>query len=42
MPVGRPCKPKDAAAAVVFLALEQASFITGANLRGDGGSLMEI
>ncbi|GGE55162.1 ketoacyl reductase [Agaricicola taiwanensis] len=40
--VGRPCKPEDVAAAVVFLASEQASFITGTNLRVDGGSVMAI
>ena len=40
--VGRPCKPEDVAAAVVFLASEQAGFITGTNLRVDGGSVTVI
>lgn len=40
--VGRPGKPEDVAAAVVFLASEQAGFITGTNLRVDGGSVMAI
>lgn len=40
--VGRACKPEDVAAAVVFLASEKASFITGINLRVDGGSVMAI
>jgi 3-oxoacyl-[acyl-carrier protein] reductase len=38
--VGRPGRPEDVAAAVVFLASAQASFITGTNLRVDGGSVM--
>jgi 3-oxoacyl-[acyl-carrier protein] reductase len=40
--VGRPCRPEDVAAAVVFLASEAASFITGANLRVDGGSVTTL
>jgi len=40
--VGRPGRTQDVAAAVVFLASEQASFITGTNLRVDGGSVMAI
>jgi 3-oxoacyl-[acyl-carrier protein] reductase len=40
--VGRPGRPEDVAAAVVFLASAQASFITGTNLRVDGGSVMAI
>ncbi|TIV62943.1 MAG: SDR family oxidoreductase, partial [Mesorhizobium sp.] len=40
--VGRPGNPEDVAAAVVFLASERASFITGTNLRVDGGSVMAI
>lgn len=40
--VGRPGNPVDVAAAVVFLASDQASFITGTNLRVDGGSVMAI
>jgi len=40
--VGRPCRPEDVAAAVVFLASERASFITGANLRVDGGSVTTL
>ncbi|MBA2352395.1 MAG: SDR family oxidoreductase, partial [Burkholderiales bacterium] len=34
-----PGKPSEVAAAVVFLASEQASFILGSNLRVDGGSI---
>ncbi|MCQ8781849.1 SDR family NAD(P)-dependent oxidoreductase [Mangrovibrevibacter kandeliae] len=40
--LGRPCTPEDVAAAVVFLASENASFITGANLRVDGGSVTTL
>jgi NAD(P)-dependent dehydrogenase (short-subunit alcohol dehydrogenase family) len=40
--VGRPCKAEDVAAAVVFLASDGASFITGTNLRVDGGSVTTI
>jgi len=38
----RPGESKEVAAAVVFLASENASFITGANLRVDGGSVASI
>ena len=37
--LGRPGEPEEAAAAVVFLASEAASFITGSNYRVDGGSV---
>lgn len=37
IPVGRPGKPEDVAAAVVFLASESADYITGEILRVDGG-----
>jgi 3-oxoacyl-[acyl-carrier protein] reductase len=40
--LGRPCRPEDVAEAVVFLASERASFITGTNLRVDGGSVTTI
>lgn len=40
--LGRPCKSEDVAAAVVFLASEGASFITGSNLRVDGGSVTTL
>lgn len=36
-PIGRLGEPKEVAAAVVFLASDQASFITGASLAVDGG-----
>jgi 3-oxoacyl-[acyl-carrier protein] reductase len=38
----RPGEPEEVASAVVFLASERASFITGANLRVDGGSVASI
>ena len=40
--VKRPGRPEEVAAAVVFLASAQASFITGSNLRVDGGSVASI
>jgi 3-oxoacyl-[acyl-carrier protein] reductase len=40
--VGRPCKPEDVAAAAVFLASDGAAFITGTNLRVDGGSVTTL
>ena len=38
----RPGRPEEVAAAVVFLASDQASFITGSNLRVDGGSVASV
>jgi NAD(P)-dependent dehydrogenase (short-subunit alcohol dehydrogenase family) len=38
----RPGRPEEVAAMVVFLASEQASFITGSNLRVDGGSVASV
>jgi 3-oxoacyl-[acyl-carrier protein] reductase len=40
--LGRAGTPEEVAAAVVFLASESASFITGTNLRVDGGSVASI
>lgn len=40
IPLGRPGKPEDVAAAVVFLASEDADYITGQVLRIDGGMLL--
>lgn len=40
--VGRSGTPEEVASAVVFLASESASFITGENLRVDGGSVASI
>ena len=40
--LGRPGEPEEIAAAVVFLASEAASFITGINLRADGGSVTTV
>lgn len=40
IPVGRFGQPRDIAAAVTYLASEQASFITGANLSANGGQFM--
>lgn len=40
--LGRPCRPEDVAAAVLFLSSEAASFITGTNLRVDGGSVATL
>ena len=38
IPIGRYGDPQEYAAAVTFLASQQASYITGATLRIDGGS----
>jgi meso-butanediol dehydrogenase/(S,S)-butanediol dehydrogenase/diacetyl reductase len=35
--LGRPCEPREVAAAIAFLASDDASFITGVNLPVDGG-----
>lgn len=40
--LGRPGEPHEVGAAVVFLASAPASFVTGANLRVDGGSVASI
>jgi 3-oxoacyl-[acyl-carrier protein] reductase len=40
--VGHAGRPEDVAAAVVFLASDAASFITGTNLRVDGGSVATV
>ena len=40
--LGRAGTPEEVAAAVVFLASESASFITGTNLRVDGGSVASV
>jgi NAD(P)-dependent dehydrogenase (short-subunit alcohol dehydrogenase family) len=40
--LGRAGTPEEVAAAVVFLASESASFINGANLRVDGGSVASV
>jgi len=40
--LGRAGTPEEVAAAVVFLASESASFITGTNLRVDGGSVTSV
>ena len=39
MPVGRVGKPEDIGAAAVYLASDEASFVTGATLYVDGGWL---
>lgn len=38
-PIGRPGHPDDVANAIAFLASEEAGFITGVNLKIDGGFL---
>jgi NAD(P)-dependent dehydrogenase (short-subunit alcohol dehydrogenase family) len=40
--VRRPGKPEEVAAAVAFLASELASFVNGADLRVDGGSVASV
>ncbi len=40
--LGRPGTPEEVASAVVYLASEAASFITGTNLRVDGGTIASI
>jgi NAD(P)-dependent dehydrogenase (short-subunit alcohol dehydrogenase family) len=40
--LGRAGKPDETAGIVVFLASEQASFITGSNYRVDGGSVASL
>jgi 3-oxoacyl-[acyl-carrier protein] reductase len=42
IPLGRTAKPEEIAAAVVFLASEKASYITGAALPVDGDSIHTI
>ena len=37
IPLGRICEPQEVAAVIVFLASEDASFVTGANITVDGG-----
>jgi meso-butanediol dehydrogenase/(S,S)-butanediol dehydrogenase/diacetyl reductase len=37
IPLGRVCKPEEVAAVIAFLASEDASFVTGANMTVDGG-----
>lgn len=37
IPLGRPCEPEEVAAVIVFLASDDASFVTGAMIAVDGG-----
>ena len=37
IPLGRVCEPHEVAAVIAFLASEDASFVTGANVAVDGG-----
>jgi meso-butanediol dehydrogenase/(S,S)-butanediol dehydrogenase/diacetyl reductase len=37
IPIGRVCEPEEVASVIAFLASEDASFVTGANLAVDGG-----
>jgi len=41
IPIGRLGKPEDVAYAVLFLASEYASYITGQNILVDGGSTLK-
>lgn len=41
IPLGRPARPEDIAAAVAFLASDEAAYITGQTLYVDGGALMQ-
>ncbi|QBP26772.1 SDR family oxidoreductase [Bradyrhizobium diazoefficiens] len=38
IPLGRVCEPQEVAAVIVFLASDDASFMTGANVAVDGGA----
>jgi meso-butanediol dehydrogenase/(S,S)-butanediol dehydrogenase/diacetyl reductase len=37
IPLGRVCEPREVAAVIAFLASDDASFMTGANVTVDGG-----